>query len=158
VNDHYKVPVFDEAYKARMVWNERGSEIGKAMLAALQEKHFVAQPYGPDGCGVAFYRSRASNQATTAIVVRRSAASSPTDVWLRATIEHILHLPTPTELAALHLAVFGAGTAYQIYPTQGDSFAVDLWGLESGEPALPKMGMATARAEVAEARFVGRRL
>lgn len=139
----YKVPVFDAAYRQRLAWNERGMAIGTAVLKVLRERHFIAQPYGPDGCAVSFLPSLKSGHATTTLIVSRSDHWGAE--WVHASIAHTDRMPTYVELAAMHKAVFGEGFAYQVFASSAEhvnihEHALHLWGLDSGAAALPNFG------------------
>lgn len=143
MSTHYKVPVFDKEYRERLAWNDRGKNIGVAMLAALQEKYFQAQPYGPDGCAIAFIKSQSAHRATSSVIVSRFVLDGM--AWVHASIAHTDRMPSYVTLAVLHKAVFAEGFAYQVFAPSAQhinihDYALHLWGLDNGEPALPNFG------------------
>jgi hypothetical protein len=66
--------------------------------------------------------------------------------WLHASISWQQRVPTYTELATLHLSVFGLTRfSYQVFAADDRHVnlhpnALHLWGLASGEQALPDFG------------------
>lgn len=105
----------------------------------------MPREFGPDGW-VLDHKSRPMR------VIVTCGGSLPVDVdsqgreWWHASISHKDRMPTYSELAALHLAVWGRdGWAYQVFAPRADhvnihSFALHLWGLPDGRAALPNFG------------------
>lgn len=99
----------------------------------------VPLPFGPDGWLMSRWDGHGS-------VIATAFTAEDVSEWLHASISYDEHLPTYTELATLHRAVFGDGYAYQVFApairhVNIHEHALHLWGRVDGWPVLPEFTM-----------------
>lgn len=90
------------------------------------------QPYGPAG-----YSMVSRNLRWQLIVMLIEADGLD---YIRASLAGFDEPPTQSELQVLHMAVFGDGHAYQVFPPpqHAHPYSLHLFGRADGEPAMPE--------------------
>jgi len=100
------------------------------------------QPPRPWGCcGWAMQ----SSPVGSSVIVTRDHDTDPEHVWVHASVAHRDRTPGYEELAALRVAAFGTGWAYQVFAPPSEhvnihEHALHLFGRLDGARVLPDFG------------------
>lgn len=98
------------------------------------------EPFGPDG----WQMVRALQAEPRSSVIVTCSDQDDGREWIHASLAHPARVPSYDELVRLHRAAF-SGWAYQVFAPGAEhvnihEYALHLWGLADGSPALPNFG------------------